>query len=396
MPKFSFVSFQQPGHMDFGGNSFIKMAQELIKRGHQVEWVFSKNAIGTHEDITQSILDESNVKYCRDEYYLTLDHHDEDIEISANRLAERLSREHVDCIVCDRLCVGVEIAAVEAKIPWVVIGTDGREWARRKKGIHRKSLWPMPEHEPKSEQITYQRGNFQSKSYWATSPYLNFSFFPKSYYSDLKHVASIPTHTHCVGGHAECSEIEAPKVVLLTFGNTFFDPIKLPLVKALLSRYKNSQQRFLILTGNQALTDEIDKLASSHSNFITKTWMDYNQAYANALISIGHGGSAHVWHGMAHGVPLVTIPSVGDQLFGGYQVQRMQLGYVIYPKPQKTISKLLPRGLRHYLVVNKTCRAVDKILQQDKYRNRAKEIQTEMHKGGGYRKAVSMLEELIE
>ena len=50
--------------------------------------------------------------------------------------------------------------------------------------------------------------NVNLKSYWATSPYLNLSFFPRSYYQcDTEQ--EIPVHSHFLGsGVASQKEIE--------------------------------------------------------------------------------------------------------------------------------------------------------------------------------------------
>ena len=41
MARFCFVSYAQPGHLDFGGMSYVRTAVELKKRGHEVEWQLS-------------------------------------------------------------------------------------------------------------------------------------------------------------------------------------------------------------------------------------------------------------------------------------------------------------------------------------------------------------------
>ena len=227
MASFCFVSFLQPGHMDFGGHSFVRLAQELVERGHNVTWVFSYSDKKDFSKHAQTLLNEANINYDTiNRFYLTIHNHQRDIMDSADELRHLIKARAYDCLVIDRLCVGAAFAAAWAGIPWATIGTDGREWSFVKKNGSNALLLPIPKDadyfSPDKKHKSPDDLHLSARSYWATSAYLNLSFFPRSYYSESGY-ADIPSHSHFLGAGPDNNRNTKRDTVLITLGNTFND-----------------------------------------------------------------------------------------------------------------------------------------------------------------------------
>ena len=131
--------------MDFGGGSFIGLAQELKRRGHSVNWVFSCSEMFDYSDYAEKILKGADINFTdAKQYYLTIDLHKNSVPESAHALEKHIRNDGYDCLVVDRLCVGAAYASCSAGIPWATVGTDGRAWSNGEKdanGIY--SLRPL-------------------------------------------------------------------------------------------------------------------------------------------------------------------------------------------------------------------------------------------------------------
>ena len=93
--KICFVSFQQPGHMDFGGNSFTKLASILMTKNYNVTWVFSAPKIKVHEQKVKDSLRSKGIKfYEKQDFHLTIEHHDLNIEDEINVFYEYIQQEN--------------------------------------------------------------------------------------------------------------------------------------------------------------------------------------------------------------------------------------------------------------------------------------------------------------
>ena len=127
--------------MDFGGRGFIKIVQELKAMGHYVKWYFSVSQYVDFAEYSYSKLKEADIDYDTEyKSFLTVDHHQENILESANRLAQLITQESFDCLLIDRLCMGAAIGASSADVPWATIGSDGRKRAKLYNSIVKKRI----------------------------------------------------------------------------------------------------------------------------------------------------------------------------------------------------------------------------------------------------------------
>jgi zeaxanthin glucosyltransferase len=96
-----------------------------------------------------------------------------------------------------------------------------------------------------------------------------------------------------------------------------------------------------------------------------------------ASLSISHAGMNTVLESLACGVPLVTVPITNDQPANAARVSWLRVGQVV--------------PLSHFSVT--TLReAVRSVLQNTEFRQRAKQLQSEIRGLGGARRAVSIIE----
>lgn len=390
--------------MDFGGRGFIKIAQELKAMGHCVKWYFSVSQNSDFSEYSYSILEDANIEYDTEyKFFLTVDHHKENILKSASRLEQLISQESFDCLLIDRLCLGAAVAASSAGVPWATIGSDGRKWTKLYNSIAKERIISPGESDKNYIDLNEYGSALDGldvslNSYWAASPYLNISFFPKCYYQ-CDSAQKIPVHSHFLGsGVPNRKEISTKKHVLLTFGNTMNDNVKIALVDTFYKELMPQKIILLVLTGSEYMTQMLEYRLPSSEYLEVRSWMPYEQAYMSALIAVGHGGTSHVWTGMNMGVPLIVIPSVGDQWFGGLQVDRLNLGKIISISNKKNIFQRVCKIKTPQYKFNKVMglEVLGNLLNNKQINDNAKLMENQMQLGGGGQAGAKLLVQLAE
>lgn len=405
MPHFCFVSFLQPGHMDFGGQGFTRLAEQLMRRGHRVTWTFSYSESKDFYKRASAILSDAGIEYDKiNRFYLTIHHHHHNFLESAADLERVIRTQRYDCIVIDRLCVGAGYAAEWAGVPWAVVGTDGREWALVKTNQGRAVLAPKADdadvHVQKSKQRDLVSTGSVVSSYWAVSPYLNMSFFPRSYYSGDER-SGIPGHSHFLGSGDDGASREEGNVVLVALGNSFNLSIVTKLIRCVLSVLENRAASVLLLTGNDELTKKLKNEFRSFNRLSIDSWMPYEKAYRAASIAVGHGGTSHVWTGMRNAVPLLVLPSKGDQAFGAKRVEKLNIGLALNVNcalgSDSTPLSFIKNAIsdRGDVFVSRCTHALARLLDDPAIREASRSVSRQIRSGGGVEAGVSLLEQLV-
>jgi len=397
MAKFCFLSFLSPGHMDFGGNGFALMAKALLDMNHQVMWVFSYSERHNYLPWAERYLEHLGVP-CdpASRFHLTKDHHASNLRKSATDLKAYLKLNAFDCLVIDRICVGASLAASSAGIPWAVVGTDGRHWSFRKWNGRRAILLPS---QGRSTGQSIDDDLLGSKDYWAMSPYLNISFFPRAYYQDSDK-STLPAHSHFLGSGTDISDRQHRDAVLLTFGNTFSKLFRTEVLESFVEPMKKRQIPILVLTGRKELAEELRRRFPQKDSVRIESWMPYAEAFSRARIAIGHGGTSHVWTGLDNGIPLLAFPSIGDQFFGGMQLERLGAGKAIYIDQPSPFLARVPRLTRRIfgkdgLVPKGTfINTLQQLLDDVETKRVCSVLQKQMASGGGPVAGARLLETL--
>ena len=414
MARVCCVSLAGTGHCDFGGMQFLHTAQELARRGHDVCWVFSHHVYPVPLEWATALVRRFGVPLDeRHRFYLSVysHHHSEDVRSNVLAFGEYLEAERYDCVVTDRTCIGAAFAAHHAKIPWAAVGTDGRAWSER---LYRSRHWAMLPGTGRIPAVSAiaaatLRDGFPRpavRSRWATSPFLNISFLPRRFHEDSSS-AALPEHSHFVGGGAGSEPLLDRKRLLITFGNTFHVPFKSKLLEGLRPLILERQIPTTVLAGGEAPAQKYRACLKGVPSATVEPWVPYEQAFGEARVVVGHGGVGYLWHGLLAGAPLLAIPFIDDQTFGGVQIERMGIGAAVFPRG---IPWLAPawarwntrlgslgrrgRGPGYRLDSRDLRRKITYVLDDDAVMSRSLACSKALRRGGGAGSAAALLEKL--
>lgn len=406
MASFCFISFATPGHCDFGGLSYVRMGSRLQEDGHTVQWVLSRHPKESSNHRARRLLDRFHLPYIE---ATGLIERSESITQTAENFADFLRRRDFDCIVIDRLCGVAAFAAHLAEIPWATVGTDGREWKFKKlrTRMHHGAFPGSWRNSPMRRiRLSFYRDDFprpSSRSIWATSPFLNISFFPRAYYPSGPG-AALPRHSHFLGYGESPVSGTGNDYLLVTFGNSFFPVLRVAVMERMKPLIEDLGISVLVLTGDSEVSKAVAQEFRHDSQVEVREWVPYDEAYRGAVGVVGHGGTSHVWYGLREGTPLLAIPQRGDQHFGASQINRLGVGLEVIPR---TISRLLPSQIRRfgawivppdnvYLNGRDFGDGLARVLSDPAIRDSAGDFSHRMRGGGGVRAGVSLLKRLAE
>lgn len=404
MKRYCFVSFAQPGHCDFGGMSYIRTAAALQKRGHDVQWILSPHPLANLNFRAQNIIKGFGLQF---EEFSGLNSRNKDVAFYIKNFARHLKSNQYDCVVIDRVCVVAAFSAHLAGIPWATIGTDGRDWRpKSSQAMVNQGVFPGSWNSAPISQFTdfLYRDDFpkpSDKTMWASSPFLNISFFPKAYYQDT-HDSEFPKHSHFVGCGTTPEPNSEQKYLLITFGNSFNPSVRHRLLKILKPTIPDLSINVLILAGNREVANAIHQIFRHNSAVDIKEWMPYDQAYRGAMGIIGHGGTSHVWYGLREGKPLLAVPLKADQFYGSFQLERLNVGRAVVPLilPERFFRLFgrfggnMPGRQYVYLGKRKFSTKLHDLLTDITIRDSSVCLSRLMRAGGGIQASVSLLERL--
>ena len=404
MAKFCFVSFAQPGHCDFGGMSYVRTAAALKNRGHEVQWVLSPHPQANLNARAQKIIRDSGLHF---KEFAGLHTRSKNVAEYAKNFGQHLKSSQYDCVVVDRLCVAAAFSAHFAGIPWATAGTDGRDWMlKRLRTIVNRGVFPGSWNASPMNSISrsFYRDDFpkpSDKTMWATSPFLNISFFPRAYYQNTTNLEH-PKYSHFVGCGATPEPLAENGYLLVTFGNVFNPLVRQKLLSLLKPLIREHSINVLFLAGNIDVANSIRQTFRNNSGVEIREWMPYDQAYRGAICVIGHGGTSHIWYGLREGKPLLAVPLKADQYYGAFQLERLNVGRNVIPF---VVPWLLPDLLRNikynmspkasvYLSKRGLSAILHDLLTDITIRDSSIRLSRLMRNGGGVQASVSLLERL--
>jgi len=394
--------------------SYIRTAAELKDRGHNVKWLLSFYPILSRYQREDHFIRANKIVKdfgIRSEEYKGLhtksDQKSEDLLVKTQNFARYLQSNQYDCVVVDRLCVVAAFSAHLAGIPWATVGTDGREWMwKRLRTIVNPGVFPGSCDGSSMSKIArfLYRDDFprpSEKSIWATSPFLNISFFPRIYYQDAKDVKH-PKHSHFVGCGVTHETPAEPSYLLVTFGNLFDPVVRNKLVRILKPIIRRHSIPTLFLTGTINVANDLRLIFQHESGVEIREWMAYDRAYGGALGVVGHGGTSHIWYGLREGKPLLAVPWRADQYYGGLQLERLNVGrsvsaYVLPSRLPHILRKFgysMPRKASVYLSRRELSQKLHTLLTDSTLRNSCIQLSRLMRAGGGVQASASLLERL--
>lgn len=411
MKRYCFISRAQPGHLDFGGMSYIRTAVELKNRENEVQWILSRNQRYDNDALivrTKNIVKDYGLN--AQEFvglHTTASQKSQILLGYAQNFARYLKSSQYDCVIVDRLCVVAAFSAHLAGLPWATVGTDGREWTKKKfRSMVNSGVFPGSwESSPLRTIGQIVSKNAFSKpsdrTFWATSPFLNISFFPKSYYQETRNLKH-PKYSHFVGcGQTPESQTEQ-RYLLVTFGNSFHPTVRRKLIKILQSSIRELSIEVLFLAGNVDVASALRQTFRHDSNVEIREWMPYDSAYRRAIGVVGHGGTSHIWYGLREGKPILAIPFIADQFYGALQLERLNIGRTVIPfVVPRYLSQLfrkigynLPEEASIYLSKRRFSNKLNELLKDRTIRDSTIRIGRFMRAGGGVQASASLVEQL--
>lgn len=354
MARICCISFESIAHVDFGGMSFLKSILEL-KKTHSIKWIISRDPFdrvgknGLQKKLEREGLEVVDVG----NLYLSSNSFKENRYLeSFNWLYNYFEEECFDCIVIDRLCTIAAFAACKARIPWIGVGTCGGPWGlKRTIFLDRLFLAPIKDRArsySELERLARECDKIENvprtDSHWVCSPYLNISYFPRSFY-DLNEPDSCQFY-----GVEKKSNGNNGKYILFTFGNSMSGQRQKELIDYLSNNAMELDREIVLLTGkNDSYHYAMDKLQSVPWCKVYE-WLDYDKAFSKALIAIGHGGTAFVWYSIAYSVPMVCLPEESDHFYNALRVTKLGLGKGLYRYGY--LKKLVPLPFKYFVNFN--------------------------------------------
>jgi hypothetical protein len=324
-----------PGHLDFGGFGFVRLAKKLCDMGHEVRWIVPPNQAARLKGGPWQV-----------DVFPTLGlrlppfHHPSDISLHPSQyrqlvgavgdLEMRLRADRPHLVIVDRVMTLAAAVADHIGIPWVSIGTPAGWWRGTPAGTA-PSVNPVIGYRLVGESVRKDLGwgDFAVDSVWANSPFLNISFLGKDFYSDTD-TSSFPS---AYVNHFEGERPSGPRQEFgVSFGNSGdFDPL-VEVVRHLLEM-GSENSRLEIYTGNR--TEVLKRLALLRINKFTRLhgWVDFSLHFRGLGILFFLGGNGTLWECVNQFVPMCVIPSnLGDQRYNAGAIKRLGIGDSLDPK----------------------------------------------------------------
>ncbi len=323
------------GHLDFGGSGFIKLAEQLCSRGHEIKWITTQKQADRLGDgpwqldilPTQSLdLQPFNLPARIQQYPSRYQCHLQAMQNLDTLL--RSFRPHL--VLIDRILALAAGVVQRLEIPWVSLGKPSGWWVSTANGVLPSST-PIASYQTVCEQIKHDLAwsGVSVDSLWANSPHLNISFLGRNFYAGTN-TSGFPS---AYVNHFEVANTAEPRSHFgLSCGNTG-DPA--PFVQAI--RYlaeltaKDFQLDFFI--GDRLEIEQQTRKFTNNPFIHVHRWVDFNLFFPLLKFLIFPGGNGTLWQCVNHFVPMLVVPSnVGDQYYNACVVNRLNLGHCNNPQ----------------------------------------------------------------
>jgi hypothetical protein len=345
---------EAPGHIDFGGKGFIRLAKRLQSGGHHVTWAAYGAQIArlAQEGFTPDRLEAARSLSVKMQLGAKGQVH-QDIRLDGFRqLLDYLSRQRPDLLLVDRLMAYAGPIADRLGIPYVAIGTPGGHWVRERQDW-RVDVFPsataVERYRERSAGIFEKLGweNCHIDGFWLDSPYLNTTFMGRDWYPK-----SGAPQAQVWLFETNYSPRPGSKKLGISFGNQGRTEA---LEEALTLAFQGGSFPLPVdvITGNRDdVARRIDALPS-RQRFELYRWVNFGEHFRTLSALAFLGGIGTAWHCLRAGLPMLVIPGhLGDQLFNGRRVDSLGLGICFEPplKPegiQRAIFELVS-GISHF------------------------------------------------
>jgi hypothetical protein len=316
------------GHLDFGGLGFVRLARKLVALGHEVIWISSQKQVERLRAFGFAAEQQPVVDALSLNHFIPANA----ISVQAGNYLQLLQRLHYfralirsrkpGLILFDRLLAYAAMAADDAGIPYVSVGTPGGYWRLSKSGTLPSTV-PVQEYRDLGSAIKsdlrWEKGSLDS--FWINSPLLNICFVGKDFYATPPEVPSATVHHF-----AERPIQVAGTRFGVSFGNSGHEPILKSFTKCLI-RHKGVREPIDIFLGNkEQLLRELQAKYQSEQIRL-HGWVDFSRHFPELKCLAFFGGIGTVWHCLDNFLPMLVVPGmVGDQRYNGHIISQLRLG----------------------------------------------------------------------
>ncbi len=172
---------------------------------------------------------------------------------------------------------------------------------------------------------------------------------------------------------------EAP-LVYVTLGTVLgYMSIAADVYRTVLDAVGGLEARVLLTVGHQF---DRSALGTAPPNVHVEAWVEQSEVFAQADLTVCHGGSGTVFGALAAGVPLVVVPVFADQFENGKRIADVGAGLVVEaerPAAQtEQFGAEVPRRVTGEQDVPAIRQAIDAALAEPSLRRQTAKIATEM------------------
>ncbi len=387
----TFVYFSLPGYGHT--NPTLNVARELVRRGNKVIFYSTKRFKPMIEDAGVTFRDygfineiDGNLSRNVGLFVRAL------AELASRRipqLVEEIKKEKPDCIMHDNISPWGKIIAQATHIPAICLTTSAAYKKRvflRFPRLLTKFLLQIISTTPNLLKA-YRIYSKIAKQYGVTlhgiqdvvicNEKLNIvfslkSFTPFSYsYNDSFYFVG-PSIYPRLGKDVFLKKIpQKTKIIYISYGTVIND--NYALFETCINAFRNTPYRIIISLG-----DRFDPSEFKHvpSNVIIKKYVNQLDVLKRASIFITHAGMNSCMEGLYYGVPMLLIPDTEEQRFNAFRVEGMGAGIVLKKN-----------------IINETLllQSVQKLLHESRFITKAKQMQKDLQKAGGYQAAAKRI-----
>jgi MGT family glycosyltransferase len=315
------------------------------------------------------------------------------IELSENHTAwfiEEMRREKPDLIIYDTTSMWGYIAGRMLKIPhicsvthFVLEGSEGMPMA----AFFRFLLLAIPKLPRIARWKRFMKENFGKENAGGITEFAerNIVFTSKEFHPRNTMIderfrfvgASIDPGSRSVDFPFE--DLGNGKLVYISLGT--INHLDTAFYHAAFAAFKDYPAQFVLSVGKNT---DIATLGEIPANFIVRNYVPQLEILQRADAFITHGGMNSVHEGLVYGVPLLVVPHQMEQILNGNRVVNVGAGLQLGTKPP--YGRVTAAELRE---------ALDKILNEPSYREKAAYYGETLKAAGGYEQAVREIEDFI-
>ena len=388
MNKIVFFCIPAHGHT----NPTIEVVRELTKRGNEVYYY-------SFEEFREKI-ENAGAKFIScDEYIPVLRKEDEkkigrdfsaliemvvDTTIALeDKVCKELKEINPDCIVSDSLCFWGKLFAKKMGITYICSTTTfafNEYTASMMKQGFREILYMILGTRKINEKRELLRShNYDVKDFISiiqndndtnTIVYTSREFQPKVDTFSDKYYFVGPS----VSFVTSKKEIKNRKKIYISLGTV--NNKNLPFYKNCIEAFKESDIDVIMSVGNST---DISKLGEIPDNFVVKNMVNQVRVLQEVDAFISHCGMNSVNESLYYGVPIVLFPQQSEQKMVSNRVAELGAGIMLKNDKPKNIKK-----------------AIDEVLNNNKYKENANKLAESFRNAGGATKAVDAILQIIK